>query len=106
LKGRKIPLVGRIVALADVFDALTCKRPYKDGFSIAESNRIIEQDRGKHFDPDVVDAFFSVQDAVLKIYHDYQDDCKSPLFKLAHVLDDGTGEAASDIIPLMKAGKT
>ena len=58
LKGRKIPLIGRIVAIADVFDALTSKRPYKEAFSVEKSNRIIAEGREAHFDPDVVDAFF------------------------------------------------
>ena len=49
LKGRQIPLAGRIVPLADVFDALTSKRPYKEAFSIEKSYRIIEQDRVKMF---------------------------------------------------------
>lgn len=85
LKGRQIPLAGRIVALADVFDALTSKRPYKDPFSIEKSNRIIFQERGKHFDPDIVDAFFSVQDTILKAKEMYQDDHESHLFKMNHV---------------------
>jgi putative two-component system response regulator len=48
LKGRKTPLIGRIVAIADVFDALTSKRPYKEAFSVEESNRIISEARGSH----------------------------------------------------------
>jgi putative two-component system response regulator len=58
LKGRRIPLAGRIVALADAFDAMTSKRPYKEAFSIEKANQIIFEERGRHFDPDVVDAFF------------------------------------------------
>jgi putative two-component system response regulator len=80
ISGRKIPLAGRIVALADAFDAMTSKRPYKDAFSIEKSNRIILQERGKHFDPDVVDAFFSIQDAILKIKETNQDDRDSLLY--------------------------
>lgn len=82
LKGCKIPLAGRIVALADVFDALTSKRPYKDPFSIEKSNHIISQERGRHFDPDVVDAFFSIQDAILGIKKTLKDDRESLLFKM------------------------
>jgi putative two-component system response regulator len=73
LKGRKIPLIGRIVAIADVFDALTSKRPYKEAFSVEKSNRIISEGRGAHFDPDVVDAFFSIQDTILQIKVQYQE---------------------------------
>ena len=57
IKGEKIPLSGRIVALADVLDALTSPRPYKPPFSWEKSVIIIREGRGKHFDPRVVDAF-------------------------------------------------
>jgi putative two-component system response regulator len=73
LKGSKTPLIGRIVAIADVFDALTSKRPYKEAFSVEESNRIIYEGRGSHFDPEVVDAFFSIQDTILEIKAQYRD---------------------------------
>jgi putative two-component system response regulator len=73
LKGPKIPLIGRIVAIADVFDALTSKRPYKEAFSVEKSIQIIAEGRGAHFDPDVVDAFFSIQDTILQIKDKYQE---------------------------------
>ena len=57
LAGTDIPLSARIVALADVYDALTSKRVYKDAFSHFEAMDIIVKDRGTHFAPDVVDAF-------------------------------------------------
>ena len=57
LKGRKIPLYGRIVALSDCFDALTSKRPYKKVIGFEESVDEIIGESGTHFDPDVVDAF-------------------------------------------------
>jgi putative two-component system response regulator len=57
LKGGQIPLCGRIVALADVYDALTTKRVYKGAFSHAVAKSIILDGKGSHFDPDVVDAF-------------------------------------------------
>jgi len=57
LKGEEIPLSARIVALADVYDALTSNRPYKNAFPHEKARDIIVKDRGKHFDPDVVDAF-------------------------------------------------
>lgn len=85
LKGRRIPLAGRIVALADVFDALTSKRPYKEAFSIEKANRIILEERGRHFDPDVVDTFFSIQDVILKIKETYQDDLESLKLKMNHL---------------------
>ena len=57
LSGEDIPLAGRILALGDVYDALTSKRCYKEAFSHERSRAIILEGRGKHFDPDMVDAF-------------------------------------------------
>jgi PAS domain S-box-containing protein len=56
-KGQDIPLSARIVALADVYDALTSKRSYKDALSHEEAAKIIAAERGTHFDPQIVDAF-------------------------------------------------
>ena len=67
LSGKKIPLVGRIVCLADAFDALTAKRPYKGSYPIEVACEIIKKERGKQFDPDVVDVFLENIDEVLKI---------------------------------------
>jgi len=67
LAGEDIPLVGRIVGLADVFDALTSKRPYKNPFPVEKAIDIIKQERGEHFDPDVVDVFLENIDEILKI---------------------------------------
>ncbi|MBU0713587.1 response regulator [bacterium] len=58
LKGEEIPHLGRICAVADVFDALTTKRPYKEAFSNEEAFDIIRKGRETHFDPEVVDIFF------------------------------------------------
>ena len=58
--GERIPLCGRIVALADVYDALTSKRVYKPAFSHEVASLTIVKDSGKHFDPDVVEAFVSL----------------------------------------------
>jgi putative two-component system response regulator len=67
LAGVKIPLVGRIVGLADVFDALTSKRPYKDPFPVEKAIDIIKKERGEHFDPHIVDVFLENIDKILKI---------------------------------------
>ena len=67
LRGGAIPLESRIVALVDVFDALTTKRPYKDPFPIEKALGIIREGRGSHFDPDVVDAFFGIENKILEI---------------------------------------
>ena len=73
-KETKIPLPGRITAIADVFDALTSKRPYKEAFPVEKSLDIIKKSRGTHFDPDVVDAFMSVRDEILSIKAEFNDD--------------------------------
>lgn len=61
LKGTEIPLSARIVALADVYDALTSKRIYKDAFSHEVARDIIVEGSGKHFDPQVVEAFLMLE---------------------------------------------
>jgi len=83
LQGEAIPMVGRIVAIADVFDALTSERPYKRAFSIEKSHGIIREERGRHFDPDVVDAFFSIEDEILEIKDRYQDSRPSHLHQVS-----------------------
>lgn len=74
LKEREIPLEGRIIAVADVFDALTTKRPYKKPFPLDVSFRIIAENRGRQFDPEVVDAFFAIESEILEIRKKYRDD--------------------------------
>jgi putative two-component system response regulator len=65
IKGTDIPLEGRIVAMADVFDALTSERPYKKPFPPEKAFAIISEGKGTHFDPDVVDAFFDIKEEIL-----------------------------------------
>lgn len=67
LSGENIPLVGRITALADVFDALTSERPYKKAWSVEDSVNLIKESRGSHFDPQLVDLFLAGLPEVLKI---------------------------------------
>jgi len=81
LKGSEIPLVGRIVAIADVFDALTARRPYKEPFSLKKSYAIIRESKGKHFDPDVVDAFFAIKDQLIGIKNKFQDKENGSIYK-------------------------
>jgi putative nucleotidyltransferase with HDIG domain len=59
IEGAEIPMIGRIVALADVFDALTHPRPYKNAWTITEAITEIKRQSGKHFDPMVVEIFIS-----------------------------------------------
>lgn len=66
LRGEDIPVAGRIVAVADVYDALTHERPYKDSWNIAEAVEEIHQQSGRHFDPMVVEAFLLVISAELE----------------------------------------
>ena len=73
LHAETIPLSGRIVAIADVFDALTSERPYKRAWSIDEAVTLIEKEKGKHFDPKVVDAFFKVLPEITKIANQFHD---------------------------------
>jgi putative two-component system response regulator len=65
LTGDAIPLSGRIVAIADVFDALTSQRPYKAAWPIADARALLNRGRGRHFDADCLDAFFRVWDDVV-----------------------------------------
>ncbi|TFG37937.1 MAG: response regulator [Desulfobacterales bacterium] len=67
LSGEAIPLEARIVALADVFDALTTVRIYKEAFPVFEAERIILAEKGRHFDPRVVDAFFKRKENFIRI---------------------------------------
>jgi response regulator RpfG family c-di-GMP phosphodiesterase len=68
LRGEAVPLVGRIVALADVFDALTTDRRYKEAWTLEEALERVREDSGKHFDPKVVDAFFRALPEIQSIY--------------------------------------
>lgn len=74
LAGEAIPLEGRIVAIADVFDALTSERPYKKAWSVEDAVNQIAKDRGTHFDPILADLFLQVMPEVLKVKDRYADD--------------------------------
>lgn len=73
LKGTDIPIEGRITAVADVFDALSTKRPYKAAIPLNECFRIVGDKRGTHFDPDVLDAFFRRRSEIVQVAQDYAD---------------------------------
>jgi len=75
LKGNDIPLYGRIVAVADVFDALTSERPYKKPWSIEQASQFLRDNSGTHFDPACVEAFFIGFDEVLAIKNQFVDEC-------------------------------
>jgi putative two-component system response regulator len=74
LKGEAIPLHGRIIAVGDVFDALTSPRPYKKAWPIDEAAKFLNENSGSHFDPQCVAAFFKAWDDILKIHEQYRDE--------------------------------
>ena len=70
LKGNNIPMHARLFAVIDVFDALVSKRPYKEGMPMNKALKIIESEKGTHFDPKMVDLFFeNINDIYRKVYH-------------------------------------
>ncbi|MGN7610819.1 HD domain-containing phosphohydrolase [Magnetococcales bacterium HHB-1] len=71
LKGEDIPLVGRIIAIADVFDALTTARPYKEAWTVEEAIERMQKDKETHFDPQLVDLFVEILPEVIKIKERY-----------------------------------
>ncbi len=82
LKGPEIPLAARIVAVADVFDALTSDRPYRKAFSVEEAFQIIEEELGSHFDPKVGRAFLESREEILRIKETFRDREPSKLYQL------------------------
>lgn len=76
LKGHEIQLSARIVAVADVFDALTSIRPYMRAFSVDESLHLITEDSGKHFDPAVVEAFLNVSAEARRFCEEFRETCE------------------------------
>ncbi len=73
LKGDEISLYARIVSVADVFDALTSLRPYKDRWEVGRAVKLISDEKGEQFDPLVVKAFINVKDEIIEIMNEYQD---------------------------------
>ena len=73
LSGENIPLYGRIVAIADVFDALTSERPYKDAWTVEDAVALIQKESGSHFDPQLVPLFIKNLDQILEIKSKFKD---------------------------------
>ncbi len=73
LKGEDIPLFGRIVAIADVFDALTTVRPYKPAWPLDKAFDLIEQEKGQHFDPKLAEIFLKLKDLVVAVFNKFKD---------------------------------
>ena len=78
LAGEQIPLLARICAVADVFDALTSLRPYKDAWPVDEAIGYVAEHSGSQFDPTVVEAFLAVQPDILRVRELYRDDIIDP----------------------------
>lgn len=74
LRGEDIPLWGRIVAVADVFDALTSSRPYKPAWPLEKARHYLESNKGSHFDPACVEALFALWPEVMNIRQQYADE--------------------------------
>jgi HD-GYP domain-containing protein (c-di-GMP phosphodiesterase class II) len=72
-KGTEIPIFGRIVALADVYDALSSARVYKEAWNESDVLAIIEEEAGRQFDPELVEIFFSSLNVLRSIQERYQD---------------------------------
>lgn len=93
LQGQDIPLEGRIVAVADVFDALSSKRPYKEPFPREKCFEILMEGRGSQFDPSVIDAFFDCAQEIVEIQLLLMDEedriPKGEWENIAQVLSDG-----------------
>ncbi|MCX5890608.1 MAG: HD domain-containing protein [Deltaproteobacteria bacterium] len=79
-RGEEIPIGARIVALADVYDALGTKRSYKDPLPEAEILEHIREQTGRHFDPEVVRAFLEIYDVIVAIKEKYQEEPPTSLF--------------------------
>jgi len=71
ISGTDIPVEGRIAAVADVFDALTSERPYKEAWSVEDAIHLLLAEKGQHFDPEIVDLFMENKQAILEIKNKY-----------------------------------
>ena len=78
LSGTDIPVVARIVAIVDVFDALTCVRPYKRAWPVEDAFALIEKEAGQHFDPELTKMFLNMETEVRRIAVEYSDTADAP----------------------------
>ena len=85
LSGEGIPISARIMAVADVYDALISRRVYKQPMTPEQALREIEKGRGTHFDPDVVDAFMAIKDDIQHIADDFADTEDDIRKKIDHI---------------------
>jgi len=94
--GESVPLNARIFAIADVFDALTSKRPYKEPMPFDEAMQILEDGRGSHFDPQTLDAFAGIAAELYAAYSGQDGDL--PQQRLGEVIDDYFKSGAADLL--------
>ena len=85
LAGEEIPLVGRITAIADVFDALTTERPYKDAWPVEKAVNLIKEEAGQHFDADLVVAFLDNLPEILEIKARYAETTAFTIAEMHHL---------------------
>lgn len=85
-KGPEIPLSARIVAIADVFDALTSRRPYKEPYSFEQSIEMINEGKGKHFDPNIIELVMSNKHRLKKVYRYFKEQAPSSYQDLDRIL--------------------
>ncbi|MCF8209456.1 MAG: HD domain-containing protein [Rhodoferax sp.] len=93
LAGPQIPVSARIIAIADVYDALISNKVYKDGVSHDRAVQVIFGERGGHFDPDMADAFIEIQDefdAIAQRYADTEDDMQRKIETMANAIAEQT----------------
>ena len=79
LAGENIPVAARLMAVADVFDALTCRRHYKPAFPLEQALAILVEGRERHFDPVLVDAVLAIQDEFAAIARQFADAAQAPV---------------------------
>jgi response regulator RpfG family c-di-GMP phosphodiesterase len=96
LQGEDIPVNARIFAIADVFDALTSKRPYKEPFSFEESIDILKQGSGSHFDPDLLEKFVSMAKPLYDRLSGHDDDV--PKNDLEEIIEEYFAKGAASLI--------
>lgn len=92
LKGDDIPISARLMAVADVYDALTTKRVYKPALTHEQALHIIGEERGAHFDPDIVSAFIECEDKFRDIANRYKDSQQAIMQQTARMISDLGGE--------------
>lgn len=74
LSGENIPIEGRVVAVADVFDALTSERPYKKAWSVEDAVALMKREAGEHFDPFLINVFINILPEILEVKSTYDDE--------------------------------